>query len=72
MDLSKYLIIIGFCILILGVINYFFNIFSFFGKTFADFKYEGSNFKIYFPLGSMFVLSIFLTVIFNLFNKLYK
>ena len=73
MNIVKILIFSGFILIIAGIIFYFFyDKFSWFGNTFLDFKYKTKNTSIYFPLGTMIILSILLSVIINLINKFLK
>jgi len=67
-DLAKYIIYIGLIITITGVVVYFFGNQGWFGKTPLDFNYKSDNVRVYFPIGTMLVISIVLTFIFNLFK----
>ena len=73
MNIGKILIFSGFFLIIAGIIFYFFyDKFSWIGNTFLDFKYKTNNTSIYFPLGTMIILSILLSFIINLINKFLK
>ena len=66
---AKYIIYIGLTITITGIFIYFFNGYlGWVGKTPLDFSYKSDNVKIYFPIGTMLIISILLTFIFNLFK----
>ena len=66
---SKYIIYIGLTITITGIFIYFFSGYlGWIGKTPLDFSYKSDNVKIYFPIGTMMIISIVLTFIFNLFK----
>ena len=66
---AKYIIYIGLTIIITGIFIYFFNGYlGWVGKTPLDFSYKSDNVKIYFPIGTMLIISILLTFIFNLFK----
>ena len=68
-EISKYLIYIGLIITCIGVFVYFFNGYlGWVGKTPLDFSYKSDNVSIYFPFGTMLIISIVLTFIFNLFK----
>ena len=68
-DLAKYIIYIGLFITIAGVLIYFFgNYLGWIGKTPLDFSYKSDNMSVYFPFGTMLIISIVLTFIFNLFK----
>lgn len=68
---GKYVIVIGICIVIVGVIIYFYhNKFQWFGHLPGDIKIEKENFKIYFPVATMMLLSLLLTLIVNIFKRL--
>ena len=64
--LSKYIIYLGLIITISGIVIYFFNGYlGWVGKTPLDFSYKNDNVNIYFPFGTMLIISIILTFIFN-------
>tara|TARA_B100001750_G_C15173770_1_gene430611 strand:- start:229 stop:441 length:213 start_codon:yes stop_codon:yes gene_type:complete len=68
-NIAKYIVYTGLIITATGVLVYFFgNYLGWIGKTPLDFNYKSNNVKIYFPLGTMLVISIVLTFIFNLFK----
>ena len=69
MEIGKHLIFLGVLILLIGLLIQFFDLSSLFSKNILDFKYESKNIKFFFPLGSMILLSIFLSVILNIINK---
>tara|TARA_Y100001970_G_C13917662_1_gene691789 strand:- start:95 stop:310 length:216 start_codon:yes stop_codon:yes gene_type:complete len=69
-DLAKYIIYIGFFIILAGVSIYIFgNYLGWFGKTPLDFSYKSENVRIYFPFGSMLIISIIITFLLNLFKQ---
>ena len=68
--LAKYIISAGLIITVMGIVMYFFGShLGWIGKTPLDFNYKSDNIKVYFPFGTMLIISIILTFIFNLFNK---
>ena len=73
MNISKILIILGILLLTTGIfLNVISSKLSWFGNLPLDFKYEGRNTKVYAPFGSMIMVSLILSFIFNLFQKLFK
>ncbi|NTV45437.1 MAG: DUF2905 domain-containing protein [Chlorobiales bacterium] len=76
-DFSKTLIFFGLLITAIGLFFYLFqkfgagsDIFGWLGSLPLDFKYEGKNFKFYFPLGTSILLSVLLSLIFYIIRKL--
>ena len=61
-------------ILILSVfkIPFFENKQSWFGNLIGDFSYNGKNMHIYFPFSGMLIVSIVLTLILNIFSRIFK
>ena len=59
------LIIFGIVLVIVGLL---FSIFGRFDLP-GDIKYERGNFRFYFPLASSIIISIVLTLLFNLFGR---
>jgi len=72
MELGKSLILIGTSIAIFGFILFFSSKFQFFGNLMGDIKYQNENITFYFPFTSMILVSIVLTVIVNIFYKLFR
>lgn len=70
--IGKYLILLGLVIVIIGLVMYFFeNAFSWFGKLPGDIRVEKENWRLYLPITSMILISIFLTIIFNIFRRFF-
>ena len=64
--LGKTLIFIGFLFIITGAILVFYpKLFSWFGNLPGDIRIERENSRLFIPLGSMILISVILTVIFN-------
>ena len=64
--MAKLFIISGFFIFLIGFLLIIFpNIFSWFGNLKGDVVFEFKNVKIYFPMLSMLIFSIVLTIIIN-------
>jgi Protein of unknown function (DUF2905). len=69
---GKYVIIIGAIIIVLGIIIYFFHDkLHWIGKLPGDIRVEKENFKFYFPITTMILLSLALTLIINLIKKFF-
>ncbi len=43
-----------------------------FGRLPGDFSWEKGNFRIYFPLGTMLLLSLVLTILLNLLLRIFR
>ncbi|HEX7457819.1 MAG TPA: DUF2905 domain-containing protein [Ginsengibacter sp.] len=68
---GKYIIIAGVCILISGIFIYFFHdYFKWLGKLPGDIRIEKENFRFYFPIVTMLVISIVITLIVNVIKRL--
>lgn len=70
--MAKILIGLGVLFLIIGLISHFFpNIFGWFGRMPGDVNYrsEGGGFSFHFPIVTMIIVSIVLSILLNLFNK---
>ena len=67
---GKYIIVIGAIIIVVGVIIYFFHDkLNWVGKLPGDISVEKENFKFYFPITTMILLSVAVTLIVNLIRK---
>ena len=68
---GKYIIIAGLCILIAGILVYFFfDYFKWLGKLPGDIRIVKGNFRFYFPIVSIIVISIAITIIINVIRRL--
>ena len=68
---GKYIIITGVFILIIGILVYFFyDYFKWLGKLPGDIRIEKQNYQFYFPIVTMLVISIAVTVIVNILKRL--
>ena len=73
MEMSKILITIGAFILGLGLLMHFFgDKMSWFGNLHGDIKIIKSNHGFYFPITSMVIISVILTLLINFFSRLFK
>lgn len=67
---GKYVIAVGIIIVVIGTIIYFFgDKLWWIGRLPGDIRIEKENFKIYFPITTMLIISILLNVIIWLFKK---
>jgi H+/Cl- antiporter ClcA len=68
---GKYIIIIGASIVVIGLLVYFFhNKLNWFGRLPGDIRVEKENFKFYFPVVTMLLLSLLLTIVINILRRL--
>ena len=69
---GKWLIVAGVLIVIVGVLIYFFHDkLNWLGKLPGDIRVERDNFHFYFPITTMIVISVILTLLINLFRKFF-
>ncbi len=70
--IGKYLIVIGLFILAVGVVIYFLgDRMNWFGRLPGDIRVEKENIRIFIPLTTMILLSILITLIINIFKKIF-
>ncbi len=71
--MGKILITFGLILISVGLTIYFFgDKLSWFGNLSGDFIYKGENMRLYFPIASLLIVSIVLTLIFNIFSQIIK
>lgn len=64
---GKYIIVIGVIIILVGIIIYFFhNKLNWIGRLPGDIRIEKKNFRFYFPISSLILFSIVLTLLLRL------
>lgn len=68
--MGKLLIIFGLIIVVVGIALYFSDRFPSIGKLPGDIVVKRENFTFYFPLATSILLSIIISLIFYLINKL--
>jgi len=69
-ETGKYLIIAGGLLLAAGVFIYFFHEkLHWIGRLPGDIRIEKENFKFYFPITTMILLSIIVTILIRIFRK---
>lgn len=67
---GKWIIVLGVVICIIGIIIYFFySKLNWLGKLPGDIRIEKENVRFYFPIVTMIIVSIVLTIIINLLKK---
>ena len=70
MSFPKILMLIGMGLFALGlVLNFIPNLFAWFGKLPGDIRIEEENRFVFFPITSMIVVSVVLSLLFNLFFR---
>jgi Na+-driven multidrug efflux pump len=70
--IAKYLMISGGIVFLAGVIWFFFgNKLHWLGRLPGDIRIEKENFRLYFPITTMILLSIILTIVINLVRKIF-
>ena len=68
--MGKILIIVGLVAVVAGLIIQFApQAFSWFGKLPGDIRYEKGNFKFFFPLTTMILLSVGISLLLKLFGR---
>jgi len=69
---GKYIFIVGIIIVFIGIVIYFFHdYFRWIGRLPGDIRIEKNNFRFYFPLATMIIISLVLTILFNIFKKFF-
>jgi uncharacterized protein HemY len=69
-DTGKYLILIGVAVVVIGIIIYFFNDkLHWIGHLPGDIRIEKENFRFYFPITTMIIFSVLLTVVISIIRK---
>jgi hypothetical protein len=71
-DTGKYIIIAGVMIVFLGVLIYFFHDkLNWIGRLPGDIRIEKENFRFYFPITTMVIFSLVITVIIQLIKRIF-
>lgn len=72
-NMARWIIIAGIILVAVGVLLYFFpGLFNWFGKLPGDIRVENENSKVFFPITSMIIISIILTIIANVIRYIGK
>jgi hypothetical protein len=69
---GKILIFIGGILIFLGLIFSFAGKIPYLGKLPGDFYFRKGNFSFYMPLGTCFLISVIISIIFYLISKFWK
>jgi hypothetical protein len=68
---GKYVILAGMIIVVLGIIIYFFSDkLHWIGRLPGDIRVEKENFRFYFPITTMIIASILLTIIIQIIKRI--
>ena len=71
-QIGKILVVIGIILCILGLIFYFAgNKLNFIGRLPGDIRIEKDNFRFYFPITTMILISIIVTIVFKIIKKFF-
>ena len=69
---GKYIVGFGIIVVVVGLLIYFFHDkLNWIGRLPGDIRVERENFRFYFPLTTMILLSLLLTLIINIFRRLF-
>lgn len=69
-DTGKWIIIAGVLIVLVGVVIYFFHDkLHWFGRLLGDIRIEKENFRFYFPLTTMILLSVLLNMLIRIIKR---
>ncbi len=69
---GKYLVVFGLIIVVIGIVVYFFSDkLHWIGKLPGDIRVEKENFRFYFPITTMIIASILITVVLHLIRKFF-
>ena len=71
-DTGKYVMVAGVLIVLLGVLIYFFHDrLNWVGRLPGDIRIEKENFRFYFPITTMIIFSVAITIIIQLIKRLF-
>lgn len=71
-NIGKLIIIVGVLFVIVGVVIYFWgDKFSWLGRLPGDIRVEKENFRFYFPITTMIVISVVVSLLIRLFQKFF-
>ena len=69
---GKWIIIAGILIIVIGIIIYFFHDkLNWLGKLPGDIRIEKESFRFYFPITTMIIISVLLTLLINVLKKFF-
>lgn len=68
---GKYIVFAGIIIVMIGVVVYFFHDkLQWFGRLPGDIRVERENFKFFFPVTTMILISLLLTLVMNIIKRI--
>ena len=68
--MARWLMLAGVVLVVIGlVLHYAPGLFNWFGRLPGDIRIEGEHGKFFFPITSMIIVSLVLTLLFNLFKR---
>jgi magnesium-transporting ATPase (P-type) len=71
-DSGKWIIIAGLCVVVIGIIIYFFHDkLHWMGHLPGDIRIEKENFRFYFPVTTMILVSLFLSLVIYIAKRLF-
>jgi len=71
-DTGKYIIVAGVMIVLLGVLIYFFHDkLNWIGRLPGDIRIERENFRFYFPITTMVIFSLAITIVVQLIKRIF-
>lgn len=71
--MARWIIIAGIILVAAGILLYYFpGVFNWFGRLPGDIRIEKENSKVFFPITSMIIISIILTIIVNVIRYIGK
>lgn len=69
---GKIIIVLGIFLVVIGIIVYFWgNKFNWVGHLPGDIRIEKENFRFYFPITTMIIVSLVVSLLIKLFNKFF-
>lgn len=67
---GKYIVFFGIIIVVIGLLVYFFSDkFNWLGRLPGDIRVERKNFRFYFPITTMIIVSVLLTILLRIFKR---
>jgi hypothetical protein len=70
-ETGKYILLVGIGVILIGLLIYFFHDkFHWIGRLPGDIRVEKENFRLYFPITTMIIVSILVTVIIQVVRKI--
>lgn len=67
---SKYIIIVGIAVVVIGILIYFLHDkLHWIGRLPGDIRIENGNSRFYFPIVTMLIITLLLTIVVNLIKK---